>query len=500
MRGSAAARNDLLIVTMLYLASTLLYALLGVTFDGSPVETYMQFIERDLLENRLLESLWYYHGNPPLLNLLAGIGFKLAGDHAAVVYSAVFHLAGGVTAWCVYALTLRLSASRRAAIITTAVLVFSPQFVLYENWMMYEFLSMALLTFSGYALHEFLQSRSTKWGVIFFTALATLLLVRSLFHLAWLILIAVLLVVLLPEQRRQVCKVAFLPVLIVALWYAKSAYYFGTFSSSSWMGLGLSNITTLMVPANELMPLVQKGELSPWALASRYRQAPLLFYSGQVPPTGIPVLDRARKPDDSFNFNFRDIPQISRYYRADALTVARRFPSSYVLGVTMANRLYFSPTSMNRYFTRENREAAGPLERAYNVVSGSHPDTGTMRATHFGFASGYVMEVNWSLPLFVVWWAVLGYGYVQARRGVLGGAADAQPRALTIGFIVLTALYLYVVSTTLELNENFRYRFNIEPLFFVLAATALTAIRTALPEALWPWRPRPRDPSARQSS
>ena len=43
-----------------------------------------------------------------------------------------------------------------------------------------------------------------------------------------------------------------------------------------------------------------------------------------------------------------------------------------------------------------------------------------------------------------------------------------------LGFIVLTALYLYVVATAIELSENYRYRFNIEPLFMVLTVTAAT--------------------------
>jgi hypothetical protein len=53
-----------------------------------------------------------------------------------------------------------------------------------------------------------------------------------------------------------------------------------------------------------------------------------------------------------------------------------------------------------------------------------------------------------------------------------------------------------VVSTAFELSENFRYRFNIEPLIFVLAATALTAFRNALPNALWLSRPRFPGPAA----
>ena len=39
---------------------------------------------------------------------------------------------------------------------------------------------------------------------------------------------------------------------------------------------------------------------------------------------------------------------------------------------------------------------------------------------------------------------------------------------------MVTAIYLYAVGTALELGENYRYRFLIEPLFIVMTATALT--------------------------
>ena len=59
-------------------------------------------------------------------------------------------------ALAVYLLTLRLAAARPAAVVATALLVFSPAFVLYENWLMYTFPSAALLTISALLLHQFL--------------------------------------------------------------------------------------------------------------------------------------------------------------------------------------------------------------------------------------------------------------------------------------------------------------------------------------------------------
>jgi hypothetical protein len=476
MTELAPGRRDLLCVAALYAAATALYAWLGVRFDDSTLPTGMQFIDTRLLTERLLESIWFYHANPPLLNLFAGIGQKVFGAHAGWFYTCCFHVLGLMVAFTIYTLTKELSASRIAAHLVTALLVFSPSFVLYENWFLYSFPAMALLTFSALALYRYVQTRDTRWCVSFFALLATLLLTRSLFHLAWMALITVLLVVILRECRKQVLVAAAFPLLIVALWYGKNYYYFGTFSSSTWMGLGLSNMTTLMLPREELQPLVARRELSPWALVSRYDPRGLVFLGQLRPPAGVPVLDQMVKESGVANWNYRDLVSIDRYYSHDGLAVARHFPASYVLGVYMANRLYFSPTSMNPYFSDANREAARPMERVFvPLLNGVTAEPGTMIAPHYGFRSGRPIEVNTSVPLILVWITVLGFGYVRIRKDLVNGTQRIDPGALVLGFIVVTAAYLYVVSTTLDMGENYRYRFVIEPLFSVVAATAATA-------------------------
>lgn len=470
-------RRDLWVILALFAASRSLYAWLGLTFDATTLPIYMQFIDPELLKHRLLESLWYYHANPPLLNLLAGVGLKLFGEHAGTFFSVVFHLLGLMAAIGVYLLTLRLSASRPAAIIATGLLVFSPSFVLYENWLMYSFPAAALLTLSAWALYRYVETWRTGWCVAFFGVLATLLLTRSLFHLAWMVLVAALLAASLWNRRRQVLLAAALPVLVVALWYGKNYYYFGAFSGSTWLGLGLSNISTLVATRDELQSLVNDGRLTPFALVSRYQQIDQLFTSQQLPSTGIPVLDEVRKSSGIYNFNNKQLIAINRYYTHDAVTVARTYPYSYVVGLMIANRLFFSPSNMNLYFNAQNREAVKPMERVFNpLLYGVGATPQWLEQPHFGFNNQFFLEVNTSVPLIVLWVVVLGYGYAQARQGLMSKDPQCLPRAIVIGFIVLSALYLYAVGTAFELGENYRYRFNIEPLFLVLTATAATGL------------------------
>jgi len=88
--------RDVLTVLALVTASHCLYGLLGVRFDASPFPGYMQFIDIELLRHRLLESLWYYHAQPPLLNLFAGVGVKLLPTHAGLFFALCFQLLGAV--------------------------------------------------------------------------------------------------------------------------------------------------------------------------------------------------------------------------------------------------------------------------------------------------------------------------------------------------------------------------------------------------------------------
>ena len=439
----------------------------------------MQFIDPDLLATRLAESLWYSHAHPPGMNLLAGIGLKLFGSNASMFFQVCFQALGAALALAAFALTLRLTGQRWVALACTAAIVWSPAFVLYENWFMYSFCEASLLTVAGAALYKYLDGRKTVWAVALFGSLAALALTRSFFHIGWLALVVGYVAIAARGHRRRTFGAAALPLLLVAMWYGKNAYLFGTFSASTLFGIGLSNISTLAVSRDELAPLVHAGVLSPFALVSRYEQTDLLFSSQQLPPTEIPVLDDVRKASGAYNFNSLQMVAVNQYYTRDALRVARIFPFSYVVGWLIANRLFFSPPQMNLYFTHPNRAAALPFERVFNAILYGVPAVPSYIAQpHFGFQPPpYLLEVNTSSVSIALWVLVFVFGYLQTRRGLLATEDSAdRNRALVLGFILFNMLYVYTVGTAFELGENYRYRFAVEPLFFAALAMIATDV------------------------
>jgi len=460
----------------IFLASRILYAILGVRFDGTTITGYMQFIDYALLKDRLLESLWYLHAQPPLLNLLAGIGIKLFGSDANVFFAVCFHVLGLALAVSVFFLTSRISSSSVAGYVATAVLVFSPAFVLYENWLMYTFPTAAMLTVAAVCLFEYARGKSIWWGVTFFTLLALVALTRSMFHLVWLLAI-VALVIALVGNRVATLRAAAVPVLIVAAWYSKNLILFGTFSASTMLGLGLSNITTLTMPREELLPLVMDGEISPFAIVSRYAETDILFRSQRLEPTGIPILDDVRKSTGQFNYNNLQLVDINRFLTHDAITFIRKFPYNYVLGIAIANRLFFSPSSMNEYFSPENRAAIRPLEPIFNIVLyGAGPKNYYLVQPHFGFDGEPSLEVNTGYGLVIFWLLLVPWVWRRTKRELSAQEHMNRSIGAVLLFLGFNIAYVYGLSTFLELAENYRYKFLIEPMFIVLGTAAIVSL------------------------
>ena len=473
MSARVTAR-DIVFVGLLTLASGAAYFAAGVRFDASPFPGYIQFIDAELLGERLLESIWYSHAQPPGLNLLVGLTYRAFGDYAPALLSLLFHGLGFALGVAVFALTLRLTRARFAAYLCVALLVMSPGFVLYENWLMYTFLEAVLLTASAVALYRTLDSGSTPWAVALFTALAALVLTRGLFHLGWFVLVVAYVVWAAPNRRRIVAAAA-LPLLAAALWYAKNYFYFGTFAASTMFGLGLSNIGTLTVPRADLEPLVERGIISPLALVSRYEDVALLFAASSDPPSGIPVLDRPLKSDGAYNYNYRPLIALNEQYARDATAVIRQYPANYAIGVVVANRLFFSPSSMNEYFSPQNRAAAKPFERLFNPVLYAVPaEPGFIAQPHFGFDVLPSLEVNTSLWLIALWAIVLVLGWLRVRPAFFTRTFEDRAACVTLGYLLFVMVYVHALGTLVELGENYRYRFVVEPFFAVAVAVLAT--------------------------
>ncbi len=471
--------GGLTVITAFALSRVALAHLADLRFDNIPLNVSLQLLDRGHLREDLVGSVIHLHSQPPLFNLLIGLGLRAPLHLETPLFHALYLAVGLGTTVCLYALLRRVGVPTVVAVVVTLVFTSSPSFFLYETWLHYDQLVMFLLCLSALALLRYEESGRARHAAVFLTLVAAVVLTRSLFHLVWFMAWPVVLLARRGVDRRRLLSAMALPVVVVVGLQVHRLVTFGTPSLSSLVGISLAKITTFQLSESERRDLVGRGEISPVSLVEPL--SPPASYEGLVPtprPTGVPALDedlkgfyRSPLTDDFFRMNLNSMVflEVSNQYRNDALHVIRTRPGAYVKGVARAVEIFFRPTS-DVFAFAQNRDRVGSLDRFYNraVFGVAAPGKAAegIPPAHLGYIEGPARTAWFVVAAYVA--ALVGGAFTllrRARRRDEGGGS-----LLTIGFLWLTTLYVFVFSNTLEVGENNRFRLYSDPLVIALLA------------------------------
>ena len=317
-------RKELLAPVVLggiFIISRLLYSGAGVQFDAGTINRTWHFIDIYLLKNDLWRSVFYLHTQPPLMNLLTGIGLQLFPASFASIFQSFFLLGGLLLTLAIYSLGNRLGFPKCLSIILAAWFTLSPATVVFENYYFYTYPTTILLTLSGVFLARFLENRRAVDGLLFSMALAVNALTWSLFHLIWLLGCFGIVAFLLRDNRRKAWWLvpAFL---LVFAWYAKNAILYDSFTASSWAGLNLFKTVSIRIPGEVREQWVKEGIVSELALVPPYRSPDVyLEYFPDTPSTGIPLLDDINMSDGYRNQHHLSYVYAGERYFKDSVRI-----------------------------------------------------------------------------------------------------------------------------------------------------------------------------------
>ncbi len=452
----------------------------GVTFDAHGLEWYFQFLPTDLLRGDLLRSIYYMHIQPPLFNLFLGAVLKFGPADCRAVLTPIYWLFGLSMIVALYALMRRLGVRRPVGLGLTILFAVAPSTILFEHYLFYTYPVTALLLLSAYALNSY--ARHGRWvaGVGVFSLLAVVALTRSMFHLGWLVAIVLAMIVVLPQYRRRTLIAACLPLLAVVAWYLKNALIFGTFSASTWLGFSTWKSAHHYLDSQVQAQLIQDGVLSPMAEIEPF--SPLQEYHRfvpSIPSTGIPVLDRETKGNEA-NLNHLQYVALSANAGRDAWALLQRDPWGRRVPLGHALVFYCWPAS-DYYLVENNREHIAAWACWYDRWLLGKVLSGGERVD----SEGWNCELRQMGLLLVVLIPLLWvYGCRRAWRAcrTRPPAPQRTAEAATLVFICFNVAYVTLVGNAVELGENMRFRFQIDPLLTVL----LALLATDLLDRLWP--------------
>ncbi len=480
------------LMAMAFAVSRLGYYLLGVRFDARPVLHYFQFVDPELLKHRLFESLFYLHIQPPGWNLYTGAVLKLFPTSYPWVFHVIHLLLGLGICWSTYHLMRSCGVNRWLAFTLATWFVVSPGLVLFENYLLYEYLEAFLLLAAAIALVHFARESRVIWAMLFFAALFGLVLVRNIFHLIYFVAILAALVLLSPRRRRMLLLCGALPLLAILGLYAKNWVLFGSFSGSTWMGMNMDTITAHQLTGDEASAFVNKGVISPVSLLDL--GSPLALYRPyiQMPTrTGIAVLDDCVTSTGSTNFNCLAFLQVQRIYTSDGFRLLRNYPVVYLRSVEIAWFSYFLPAGDFPFFDL-NRPRIHAIDRFWNVVffgqfkeASDRKELRRLAARGAGpwlvLYTGVFLIVG--LPALWLWSAY--YVVNGMRRKTIH-----PPASILIGFLLLNIAYVTAIANFLSSFENNRYRFPLDAFYVVLLGVALTKVPPLLASGWWLIRSR----------
>jgi hypothetical protein len=472
-------RRSYRLLALVFVLSRLGYYLAGVRFDARPVLHYYQFIDPELLKHRLIESMYYLHVQPPGWNLYTGVVLKLFPQSYPVALHCVHLLLGLAICWLIFYLMRVLGVSRWIAFSLAAWFTVSPGVVLFENFMLYEYIVCFLLVAASAALWRCATRGSFQRLLLFFVLLLALVFMRNFFHLIYVLTIVAALFYLSKGIRQRVLLAAALPVITVVGLYTKNWVVFGAFSGSTWLGMNMDTITAHQLTSREARDLMGRGVISP--VSTLDLGSPIELYRPYIwipAPSGVPVLDECVTSTGATNFNCLAFFQVQHAYTRDGVALLRTYPIVYLRSLEAAWFSYFLPPGDFPFFDL-NRPRIRALDRFWNVVFfGQFEDAGDRKELRRLAAHGAAVSLVLHTGIFLMiglpalWiWAV-----IYLLRGIRRKTLD-RPSAILIGFLLFNIGYLTAVANLLSSFENNRYRFPFDAFYVVLLGVALEQLR-----------------------
>lgn len=431
------------------------YATSDIRFQFDIIHHYIQFpditeLSRDLVHG----AIWTHYTAPAFTTFVAAL-VAVFGDGAATACWLSFLACGLVLVLATYGLARELGAGPVAASAVAILLLGSPEFIEYEHWPLYTLPVTTALSVAAWATTRGARTGHPALITLAFGMAAAAAVMWAFWHLLWFTVLIGWALLTMPGRRRIVLIAAAVPLLVIVALYIRTAVLFGHFSGGTGSGFPAAHRTVFTLPQSERLALVEQGILSPAA------GLPYLSPVADAPPeyrdtTGwpqIPLLVAEQKPNGAPNYNHVGYIRMCTDLHADALTMLHHDPNPWLASILPATGNYLQ---LGSSYTFTDQPATQPATALYTALYLS-PDGRLSPILFPGF------------PL-----VFLAFLWLLLRRD-----APLLPAAkVGAGFVLICVLWCSAVACLLEINENQRYRFSVDPMFLAVAAVLADGLRT----------------------
>lgn len=454
------------ILISIFILSRAIYWFLGIRFDSSPLNWFIQYLDPYLLKSKLAESLFYLQSQPPLFNLFLGAILKVFSGNEDLVFSLIYFLFGLTLYLGIYNIMLMLEISFWVRFVLSTIFIISPASITYENWLFYSYPTTAFLAISVFCLFMFLEKKKPIYLHYYFWLLLTICLIRSTFHIAYFVFMIIFLIRLIKDKKK-ILVASLIPLLIISALYLKNFILFQTVSMFPPVGMDIANKTIKYAPVYEIEKLVQEKKLDALVLAKTYTSLdkyPSKYLENEK-YKNIEALTQIKKESGYINLNNYGYIQVSKDFFKNALLFfyykPMLFIKAYFQSTINAFLLYFCPSTFDYEFTSSNLEKVRTIDNFFN------------KFIYFQILlpSGAMLFLTLNICLQAIFWFS-----VLVSIGLINLKID-QLKLTIIRVMTFNIVFVTLICNLFIIGENNRYRFEVDPFYLIMFGVLVEYLR-----------------------
>jgi hypothetical protein len=256
--------GPLFFLLALYTLSRVYFENIGITMIS--FQWITQNIDRELMHHHLLESVFYDHYQPPLVNLVPGFFVKFFGDRYWVMATVFYDILSVLIIIELYFIFYFLKIRNWIGLVLISLLILNPSFLYYEKMLFYHHPVVFLFSTSIFCLLAFIRYKKLYWLYIFFFSLCAIIYYRTSFTIYWFVA-CVIIVGWLLKNWKVTIRAALIPLILVLALYLKNLIVFGFWGGSTISGASMwllthfaeKDVKETMISDHKVSPLFNYG-------------------------------------------------------------------------------------------------------------------------------------------------------------------------------------------------------------------------------------------------
>ncbi len=442
----------------------------GIFFNAAP-DIY-QRLDAGALRDAPFESLFYSHSQPPLYNGLYALSLELPQSAGPILLQCLSILATFAMMAVVYIFLRDFRFRPWLAGLAIALFSLLAAGLGYEHVFFYAQIEAVFVLCATLFAADYMREGRTESFCALAFCLAILGLTRSVFHLGWILLLLVLLIALRSRRHgpdRKAFLLTLLTVVAVGSVYAKNLIVFSTFSSSSWLGASLAEMSLPRETDRDHFPAIvddfkrriDAGEFSP---SAKLAEASMNIWTAWLPAAKdcVPgdsqprILCEIHKSDGGANLNHIAMLAYSHDLGQDGWRTLKLYPSLYAYKVKRAVVLFLTMPSWDFFLARPS---LGRYGETASLLFGS---TETARGSRWNPAHYPSLSVLCA-ALVILSIVIIFYRAAEELIGYSSGRLDHADWVFPAAVMVLFLLVPNLVNGL----ETQRMRYTVEPIMML---------------------------------